>query len=104
MIATHSFHLRAVTGPDDGRIFAHAPVEAVQRIAGTGTGDTRRKVPGGLDLSTGLYNPRASKRSSSRNRAFGVRSFARCGPWRRFSHSADARLVHLLDLRNHPAS
>ncbi|MGQ3049227.1 MAG: hypothetical protein ACT6Q8_22310 [Niveispirillum sp.] len=41
--------LRAVTGPDYGRIFDHELVEAVQRIAGNGTGDTRWKVPGVLD-------------------------------------------------------
>ena len=45
--------LRAVTGPDYGRIFDHELVEAVQRIAGNGTGDTRWKVPGVLDWSTG---------------------------------------------------
>lgn len=52
------FELRAVTGPDYGRIFDHELVEAVQRIAGNGTGDTRWKVPGVLDWSTGIYNPR----------------------------------------------
>ena len=50
--------LRAVTGPDYGRIFDYELVEAVQRIAGNGTGDTRWKVPGVLDWSTGIYNPR----------------------------------------------
>ncbi len=50
--------LRAVTGPDYGRIFDHELVEAVQRIAGNGTGDTRWKVPGVLDWSTGIYHPR----------------------------------------------
>lgn len=50
--------LRAATGPDYGRIFDHELVEAVQRIAGNGTGDTRWKVPGVLDWSTGIYNPR----------------------------------------------
>lgn len=50
--------LRAVTGPDYGRIFDHELVEAVQRIAGNGTGDTQWKVPGVLDWSTGIYNPR----------------------------------------------
>jgi hypothetical protein len=50
--------LRAVTGPDYGRIFDHELVSAVQRIAGNGTGDTRWKVPGVLDWSTGIYNPR----------------------------------------------
>jgi hypothetical protein len=49
--------LRAVTGPDYGRIFDHELVLAVQRIAGDGTGDTRWKVPGVLDWSTGIYNP-----------------------------------------------
>lgn len=50
--------LRAVTGPDYGRIYDHELVEAVQRIAGNGTGDTRWKIPGVLDWSTGVYNPR----------------------------------------------
>jgi len=49
--------LRAVTGPDYGRIFDQELVEAVRRIAGNGTGDTRWKVPGVLDWSTGIYNP-----------------------------------------------
>lgn len=50
--------LRAVTGPDYGRIYDYELVEAVRRIAGNGTGDTRWKVPGVLDWSTGTYNPR----------------------------------------------
>lgn len=50
--------LRAVTGPGYGRIYDHELVEAVQKIAGDGTGDTRWKVPGMLDWSTGIYNPR----------------------------------------------
>jgi hypothetical protein len=49
--------LRAVTGPDYGRIYDHELVSAVQRIAGDGVGDTRWKVPGVLDSSTGIYNP-----------------------------------------------
>jgi hypothetical protein len=49
--------LRAVTGLDYGRIYDHELVAAVQRIAGNGTGDTRWKVPGVLDWSTGVYNP-----------------------------------------------
>jgi hypothetical protein len=49
--------LRAVTGPDYGRIYDHELVEAVRKIAGNGTGDTRWKVPGVLDWSTGIYNP-----------------------------------------------
>ena len=50
--------LRAVTGPDYGRIFDHELVGAVQRIAGDGVGDTRWKVPGVMDWSTSTYNPR----------------------------------------------
>ena len=49
--------LRAVTGPDYGRICDYELVAAVRRIAGNGTGDTRWKVPGVLDWSTGVYNP-----------------------------------------------
>src|SRR5246500_5745143 len=49
--------LRAVTGPDYGRIYDHELVAAVQRIAGDGTGDIRWKVPGVLDWSTGIYDP-----------------------------------------------
>lgn len=49
--------LRAVTGPEYGRIFDHELVSAVQRIAGNGTGDTRWKVPGTLDWSSMTYNP-----------------------------------------------
>lgn len=49
--------LRAVTGPDYGRIFDHELVAAVQRIAGNGTGDTRWKVPGVLEWSTRVYHP-----------------------------------------------
>ena len=48
--------LRAVTGPDYGRIYDHELVEAVMRIAGDGTGDTRWKVPGVLDWSTMMHN------------------------------------------------
>lgn len=49
--------LRAITGPDYGRIWDHELVAAVMRIAGNGTGDTRWKVPGVLDWSTMHYNP-----------------------------------------------
>ncbi|WP_026172846.1 hypothetical protein [Asticcacaulis benevestitus] len=49
--------LRAVTGPDYGRIWDHELVGAVRRIAGNGTGDTRWKVPGVLDWSTMRHNP-----------------------------------------------
>jgi hypothetical protein len=50
--------LRAVTGPEYGRIYDHELVAAVQKIAGDGVGDTRWKVPGVLDWSSGVYNPR----------------------------------------------
>ena len=49
--------LHAVTGPDYGRIWDHELVEAVMKIAGDGTGDTRWKVPGLLDWSTMTHNP-----------------------------------------------
>jgi hypothetical protein len=49
--------LRAVTGPDYGRIWDHELVGAVMKIAGDGTGDTRWKVPGILDWTTMRHNP-----------------------------------------------
>ena len=49
--------LRAVTGPDYGRIWDHELVSAVMKIAGNGAGDTRWKVPGLLDWSTMTHNP-----------------------------------------------
>jgi hypothetical protein len=49
--------LRAVTGPDYGRIWDHELVTAVMKIAGNGTGDTRWKVPGVLDWNTMTHNP-----------------------------------------------
>lgn len=49
--------LRAVTGPDYGRIWDHELVAAVMRFAGDGAGDTRWKVPGVLDWSTMTHNP-----------------------------------------------
>ena len=56
-VANGRTELRAITGPDYGRIYDHELVSAVQRIAGNGTGDTRWKVPGVLDWRTGVYNP-----------------------------------------------
>jgi hypothetical protein len=41
-----SVHLRAMTGPDYGRIYDWEVVHAVQRIAGNGIGDTHWQVPG----------------------------------------------------------
>src|SRR5258707_7901479 len=49
--------LRAVTGPDYGRIWDHELVAAVIDIAGNGTGDTMWKVPGVLDWATTTHNP-----------------------------------------------
>ena len=49
--------LRAVTGPDYGRIWDYELVAAVMRIAGNGTGDTNWKVPGVLDWATMTHNP-----------------------------------------------
>jgi len=49
--------LRAVTGPDYGRIWDHELVASVMKIAGNGTGDTRWKVPGVLDWATMTHNP-----------------------------------------------
>jgi hypothetical protein len=49
--------LRAVTGPDYGRIWDHELVSAVMDIAGNGTGDTCWKVPGVLDWATMTHNP-----------------------------------------------
>jgi hypothetical protein len=49
--------LRAVTGPDYGRIWDHELVSAVMNIAGNGTGDTCWKVPGVLDWATMTHNP-----------------------------------------------
>lgn len=49
--------LRAVTGPDYGRIWDHELVAAVRKIAGNGLGDTRWKVPGVLDWGNMMHNP-----------------------------------------------
>ncbi|CAN7751445.1 DUF932 domain-containing protein [Rhizobium leguminosarum] len=49
--------LRAVTGPEYGRIWDHELVAAVMTIAGDGTGDTMWKVPGLLDWASMTHNP-----------------------------------------------
>jgi hypothetical protein len=49
--------LRAVTGPEYGRIWDKDLIAAVMGIAGNGTGDTMWKVPGVLDWSTMTHNP-----------------------------------------------
>lgn len=51
--------LHAATGPDYGRIPDFEVVEAVQQVAGDGTGSHRWKIPGVLDWSTNLYDPKA---------------------------------------------
>lgn len=48
---------RAITSPTYGRIFDADVVQAVQNIAGNGTGDSNWKVPGTLDWSSMTYNP-----------------------------------------------
>jgi hypothetical protein len=57
--------LRAATGSDYGRIFDYELVDAVQRIAGNGTGDTRWKIPGVLNWATSTYNPHAEVTKNS---------------------------------------
>jgi hypothetical protein len=49
--------LRAVTGPEYGRIWDYELVAAVMQFAGDGAGDTRWKVPGILDWHSMHYNP-----------------------------------------------
>lgn len=49
--------LRAVTGPEYGRIWDHELVTAIMKIAGNGTGDTIWKVPGLLDWASMTHNP-----------------------------------------------
>ena len=49
--------LRAVTGPEYGRIWDRDLIAAIMNIAGNGTGDTIWKVPGLLDWSTMTHNP-----------------------------------------------
>ena len=49
--------LRAVTGPDYGRITDAEVVDAIMTIAGDGTGDTDWKVPGVMNWSDMQYNP-----------------------------------------------
>jgi hypothetical protein len=51
--------LCALTGRDYGRIWDDEVAEAVQIIAGDGTGDMRWKIPGVLNWSTMTYDPEA---------------------------------------------
>lgn len=59
LLKTHEgrSELRAVTGPDYGRIWDYELVAAVMKIAGNGVSDTRWKVPGVLDWRSMRYNP-----------------------------------------------
>ena len=52
-----SVQLRAVTGPQYGRIWDKDLIEAIMNIAGNGTGETRWKIPGVLDWSSMTHNP-----------------------------------------------
>jgi hypothetical protein len=49
--------LMAATGANYGRIYDREVVEAVQKIAGDGVGETRWKIPGVLDWAADMYNP-----------------------------------------------
>ncbi|WP_298333585.1 DUF932 domain-containing protein [Asticcacaulis sp.] len=49
--------LRCATSETYGRVWDAELVEAIQRIAGNGVGDTRWKVPGQIDWSSMRYNP-----------------------------------------------
>lgn len=49
--------LRAVTGPNYGRIYDHDVVRSVMQVTEDGTGDQRWKVPGVLDWATRRHNP-----------------------------------------------
>ncbi len=56
-VNTQTGELKAMTGPNYGRIYDHELIEIIQQIAGSGTGDAPWKVPGAIDWSTGLYQP-----------------------------------------------
>ena len=89
-ISGRRIELRAVTGPDYGRIYDHELVEAVQKIAGNGTGDTRWKVPGVLDwrLQTPRrHHPRHDEGAPTRAHVFSCQILPfplanRYGSWR----------------------
>ena len=51
--------LYSATGPDYGRIPDYEVVQAVRAVAGSGRGEMRWKIPGVLDWSTNLYDPKA---------------------------------------------
>jgi hypothetical protein len=60
-----SRHARAFTSDGYGRIMDHTLGEAVQRIAGDGTGDTCWKIPGQIDWAKQTYNPYVSPTTES---------------------------------------
>ena len=49
--------LMALTGPQYGRIPDFEVVEAIRQIAGNGTGDAPWKVPGKMEIGSGIYDP-----------------------------------------------
>lgn len=49
--------LMAVTGPQYGRIPDFEVVQAIRQIAGNGTGDMPWKVPGKMEIGSGIYDP-----------------------------------------------
>lgn len=52
-------HLRAITGPDYGRVFDYEIVDAVRKFAGNGTGENSAwKIPGVMKPGSGMYDPR----------------------------------------------
>lgn len=56
-----ALELRAMTGPEYGRIMDYTIVDAVRRIAGDGTGRDgyHWKIPGVMNWTDGTYNPNA---------------------------------------------
>jgi hypothetical protein len=56
-VNTETGELRAMTGPDYGRIHDYEVVDAVMKMAGNGDGSMGWKVPGVMDWSTSRYNP-----------------------------------------------
>lgn len=60
MMEDEAIALRGITSPRYGRIFDRDVVDAVMKVAGNGTGDTRWKVPGTIDWANAHgvhYNP-----------------------------------------------
>lgn len=103
--------LRAVTGPDYGRIWDHELVGAVRKIAGDGTGNTNWKVLGVIDWATMTYNPFGIK--AERGQSFvmagtheetkGHKLVATIAPFRIFPSMNEAFDQHGRLLATHPA-